>query len=136
MADVEPFATADDYRARYGDADEGRLAALLGDATGFLLAAYAAHYGEAWRANVRPLFDAGAKAVCCAMASRVLSAPADLGGASTYQQTAGSYSAMLTFANPTGDMYISKSDLKRLGMGGSRVYAVRPMTDDDRGWER
>ena len=134
MSSPAPFATVEDYAARHGQPqDAARVAALLEDATACLLAAYAADAGEPWEVGASPLFDAGAKGVCCSMAARALSSPAGFEGASQYTQTAGPYTASVTYANPTADVYMTKSDLKRLGLAGGRVWAVRPMTDEDRG---
>lgn len=129
-----PFAGVEDYEARYGAAtDPARVAALLDDASAYLRAAYAADAGAEYEPGASPSFDEGARAVCCAMVARAASVPTGFEGTSQYTQTAGSYSASLTFANPTCDLYLTKSDRLRLGLGGTTIWSVRPMTSADRG---
>ena len=120
------FATAEDYEARYGAAGDPCAAALLKDASDALHSAYAARYGEPWREGAHPVFDASAEAVCCAVAHRAMLAPAGMEGASQYTQAAGSYSASVTLANPGGDIYLTRSDLKRLGLLGCRIGSIHP----------
>lgn len=127
------FATADDYKARYGAVeDEARLTVLLEDATSYLLALYYKEYGEEYAQGVHPVFDASAPAVCCAMVSRTLNTPTGLEGVSNVSQSADVYSASYTFANPTGDFYLTKSDKERLGIGAATVGTIAPLTIKDR----
>ncbi len=127
------YATIDDYAARYGAPEsEERAEALLGDASACIDAAYFARYREEHAPGAHPVFDANACAVCCAIVARML-VPTDMFGVSQYSQTAGSYTASTTFSNPTGDMYMSKSDLRRLGLAGGRVRTIQAATAADRG---
>lgn len=131
MADAETLATPDDYAARFGaPADEARLAVLLADASAILLSAYERRYGTAYEAGAHPAFDRSAPAVACLIVNRVLSAPAALMGATQYSQTAGSYNASVTYGSAMGEMYLSKSDLKRLGLSGSVIRELRPVVRD------
>lgn len=123
--DIPAFAFRSDYEARYGAADE-RADVLLEDASGAMLAAYAARYGEPYREGAHPVFDANARAVCCSVAHAALMAPEGFEGASQYSQTAGPYTASVTYANPGGNVYIGKSDLRRLGLLGCRVGSISP----------
>lgn len=134
MAELTPLATVADYAARYGQpTDEGRVAALLEDATALLLSAYEQCHGAAYQEGERPAFDRAAKATCCAIVSRALNVPTGFEGATQYTQTAGSYSASVTLSNPTGDLWLSKSDRQRLGLVGYRIGSIAPMTAADRG---
>ena len=134
MSSPAAFASVEDYAARYGQpADPARVAALLDDAAATLLAAYQHNNGEPWQEGASALFDAAAPGVCCSMVARALASPAGFEGASQYTQTAGPYTASVTYANPTADVYATKSDLKRLGLTGGRVWTMRPMTSADRG---
>lgn len=111
-------ATADDYAARYGEpADRDRCGVLLEDASAMLDAEYAARYGADWEEGAHPAFDRACRAVTCAVVARALNVPADFVGATQYTQTAGSYSASMTVANPTADLYLTKGDRARLGLG-------------------
>ena len=88
---MEPLATIEDYRARYGDpTDEARAATLLSDASDLLMSAYESNVGDYERGKVAA-FDRSAAAVCCLVVNRVLSAPAALAGAMQYSQGAGGY---------------------------------------------
>lgn len=121
------LATVADYEVRYGAAeDPARVEALLKDASAMLLSAYESFWGEPYLTGAHPSFDRSASAVCCAIAHRALSVPAGLAGVTQYSQTAGSYNASVTYANPTGDLYIGKSDLKRLGLSGMRIGSIAP----------
>ena len=112
------FATVADYAARHGaPPDESRCAALLDDASALLMSEYLARYGSEWEEGEHPAFDRGACAVACAVVSRALSVPDGFQGATQYTQTAGSYSASMTMANPTCDLYLTKADRTRLGIG-------------------
>ena len=126
---MSAFATAEDYIARYGEVDDtARLTAQLEDASNYILSLYIAEYGEDYEKGAHPVFDLNAPAVVCGMVSRVLNVPADMAGVSTASQSADIYSASYTFANPTGDFYATKSDKERLGLGGTRIGTIEPLT--------
>lgn len=133
MSSAPAFASVEDYASRHGQPqDPARVAALLDDASACLLAAYRRDTGEEWAEGASPTFDRAACGVCCSMAARALSTPTGFEGASQYTQTAGPYTASVTYANPTADLYMTKNDLRRLGLTGGRVWSVRPMVDTDR----
>lgn len=123
----EPVAMTVDYEARYGPVDDAaRLTTILEDASNILLSKFAERYGRPYEKGASPSFDLNAAAVACSMARRALSAPAGFEGASQLTQTAGPYSASLTYANPNGEVYATRSELKRLGLVGCRVGSIRP----------
>lgn len=124
------FATVDDYAARYGTPDdESRVEALLEDAAAMLAAAFRRHFGRAYEEGYSDDFDASATAVCCAVVSRAVNVPSGMVGVTQFTQTGGPYSASFSSANPTGDLYLSKSDLERLGLVGTRVWSIQPAID-------
>lgn len=130
------FATLADYEVRCGavsEEDVAKVEALLEDASAFMLGQYRRCTGRDYEACVNVVFDANAKAVCVAMVSRAVSASGALTGVTQQSQTAGSYSQSYTYANPTGDLYLGRSDLKRLGLAGARVGSIDAMTYKDRG---
>ena len=128
---MEPLATIEDYRARYGDpADEARAATLLLDASDLLMSAYESNVGDYERGKVAA-FDRSAAAVCCLVVNRVLSAPAALAGAMQYSQGAGGYTASVSYGSALGEMYLGKSDLKRLGLAGQTLGALTPLERDE-----
>lgn len=62
--------------------------------------------------------------VVCAMVRRAM-AGSDLGAdVSQLGQTAGPFSQQVTFANPSGDLYLTKKDRKMLGIGRQRAGSV------------
>lgn len=123
--------TLDEYAARYGTpADSSRVSALLSDACDMLLTAYEGRWGY-YVEGSHPAFDRGYKAVACSVVSRAVSVPDCFAGATQYSQTAGSYNASVTFANPTADLWLGKSDLRRLGLAGTRIGSIEPMIGDD-----
>lgn len=133
---MDAFASVKDYTKRYGDVvDSDRVEVILSDASNAMLDAYEVFWGESYQKGAHEQFDRSATAVCCAIAHRSLSVPAGFEGASQYSQTAGSYNASITFSNPTGDIYLSKTELKRLGLYGQRIGAVMPIMPEVSGDE-
>lgn len=125
---MSAFATVTDYTSRYGAVDdEAQLTVLLEDASNFLKALYFEEWGVEYMQSVHPIFDDNACAVACAIVSRSLNVPAGMEGVSQASQGADCYSASFTFANPTGDIYISKSDKQRLGLGGMKIGTIAPL---------
>ena len=133
---MDAFASVKDYTKRYGDVvDSDRVEVILSDASNAMLDAYEVFWGESYQKGAHEQFDRSATAVCCAIAHRSLSVPAGFEGANQYSQTAGSYNASITFSNPTGDIYLSKTELKRLGLYGQRIGAVMPLMPEVAGDE-
>lgn len=123
--------TLEEYAARYGTPpDPERVSALLSDACDMLLTAYEGRFG-CYVEGTHPAFDRGYKAVACSVVSRAVSVPDCFAGATQYSQTAGSYNASVTFANPTSDLWLGKSDLRRLGLAGTRIGSIAPMIGDE-----
>ena len=130
---MSAFATVADYTKRYGAVDdEAQLGVLLEDASNFLKALYFEEWGTDYEAGTHAVFDANACAVTCSIVSRVLNVPAGMEGVSQASQGADIYSASFTFANPTGDFYISKSDKQRLGIGAMKIGTIAPLIHRDK----
>lgn len=123
--------TLEEYAARYGaPPDPERVSALLSDACDMLLTAYEGRWG-CYVEGAHSAFDRGYKAAACSVVSRAVSVPDCFAGATQYSQTAGSYNASVTFANPTADLWLGKSDLRRLGLTGTRIGSIAPMIGDE-----
>lgn len=121
----------EEYAVRYGTPpDPERVSALLSDACDMLLTAYEGRWGH-YVEGAHAAFDRGYKAVACAVVSRAVNVPDCFAGATQYSQTAGSYNASVTFANPTADLWLGRSDLKRLGLAGTRIGSIAPMIGDE-----
>lgn len=66
--------------------------------------------------------------VCCNMVIRAMSATeVDSFGASNMSMTAGAYTQSWTYANPTGDMYLTKFEKRLLGVTSGYIDSIRPM---------
>lgn len=122
---MEPFATVEDYEARYGDVDDPeQVETLLGDATAFI----AAQPGFRLLSPDEDGYDlqqANLKRICCSVVSRSLSA-GDWAGLSSLSQGAGSQSASVSVYNPSGDFYLTKAEKQALGIGAARVGMTDP----------
>lgn len=119
------FATLDDYMARYGTPDNpDRVEVALADASALMLSAYERRRGD-YIEGLYPRFDRAATAVCCAVVARALSTTPSMDGVSAIQQTAGSYSASLTYGTSGSTRArLWQSDLRDLGLAGSSVYSI------------
>lgn len=126
------FATLDDLKARYSleESDE-RLSVLLKDACNYVHALYISHFGQEYTRGVCVSFDANACAVVCSIVARALSAPADMYGITQTSETVGAFSQSYTLGSAAGDMYLTKSERQRLGIGGMRIGSIAPKGGSD-----
>lgn len=121
-----------DYSARYGEPDDPeQVAVLLGDAANMALAVYESRLGQVYRYGDHPSFDRAVAGVCAAMVQRAVNVPDGMYGATQLSQGAGGYSASVSYSSALGDLYIGKSDLKRLGLTGMCVSSIKPQVRDD-----
>ncbi len=121
------LATVEDYKARYGEpGDAERAALLLEDASGLMLSAFEDALGD-YAEGECAAFDRNACAVCCLVVNRVLTAPSALAGATQYSQGAGGYTASVTYGSALGEMYLGRSELKRLGLLTQSLGALTPL---------
>lgn len=122
---MEPFATVDDYEARYGDVEDAdHISVLLADASAFV----ASQPGLVMLDADAPGYDlqqANLTRVTCAVVHRSLSA-GDLAGLSSYSQGAVGYTASVSVANPGEDFYLTKADKTALGLGSGRIGQTWP----------
>ena len=122
---MEPFATVEQYEARYGAVDnEAQLETLLSDASAFIAsqAGFSAPTSDVGTANL--------VRVTCAVVHRSLMS-GSWAGLSNVSQSADGYSASATIYNPGGDLFLTSQEKKSLGIGGSRVFSVQAAID---GW--
>ena len=63
--------------------------------------------------------------------NRVLTAPAAFAGATQLSQGAGGYTASVSYGSALGEMYLGKSDLKRLGLDVQRMRVLTPIERDE-----
>ncbi len=118
---AEPFAVHTDLEARWrtlSQAERERADVLLADASAIIRSTVK---GIDAKIAANELDEIVPKAIACAMVKRVLQAPADMDGVTQAQQSAGPFSQGISFANPSGDLYLTKAEMKRLGVGGGMV---------------
>ena len=123
---MTPFATVEDYEARYGEVeDEARVTALLQDATNIIASQPGfcdKNRDETWWGVL--------ETVACAVVHRSLMSGA-YAGFSNVSQGAGGYTESVAVYNPGGDLYLTRNEKKALGIGGARIGSVAPAID---GW--
>lgn len=122
---MEPFATVDDYAARYGQPDDpDRIGALLLDASAMIASkpGFAMRDDDAWKASLT--------AITCAVVHRAVGSDA-WAGMSSVSQGADGYSASASIYNPSGDLFLTTNEKQTLGICGSRVRSISPLID---GW--
>lgn len=118
------YATYSDLEAiwRPLSADEQEQATALLDYAAVIIDAYATIDATDEDALKR------AKYVSCSMVRRSMQASeSDMIGISQASATMGPFNQQATFANPTGDLYLSGTEKGILGASGSFVASVRPV---------
>lgn len=126
---LESFATVDDLESRWRELDEqekARASFLLLDASNYIRVLAGKDFADADEQTIEVL-----KAVTCDVVKRVMLADIDNGAISTMQQTAGSYSESLNFANPTGDLYLTSLEKKLLGISVQKISFSVPERGGD-----
>lgn len=126
---MTPFATVEDYEARYGpvpEADKGRVATLLADASN-LVASQPGFEGR----DGDETFSGVLESVTCAMVHRSMRAGA-YAGLSSVSQGAGGYTASVGVYNPGGDLFLTDNERRALGLDGGRVGTSDPWGGEGR----
>lgn len=120
------FATVSDLEARWrdlSDAEEAQASVLLDDAAAYLQALVEVDTDDEVQA-------ANLKMVSCNMVKRAMSSSAsDAFGVTNATATMGPFSQQVAYANPSGDMYVSKSERAILGIGTATIGSIRAHTD-------
>ena len=117
------YATIEDLEARYGELSselEGRATVLLDDAATIIDAYVTADTtDERWLARAR--------LVSCAMVNRALHASeSDAYGVSQATMTAGPYTQNVSYANPSGDLYLTATEKRTLSIGAPYIGELPP----------
>ena len=122
------FADVSDIESRWRELstdEEARATTLIDDASAMLSALVAVDETDEEQAELL-------KMVCCNMVIRAMSASEyDAFGASQMSMTAGPYTQQFTYANPSGDMYLTKMEKRLLGVTSSYIRSIRPMMRGD-----
>ena len=118
MTDI-PFATVSDLEARWrglSEAEQARAAVLLADASA-LIRDTVPEWGQVSEQTLR--------AICCAVVRRAMSVDVDLpDGVSSFNETAGPFSQQMSFSNPTGDLYLTRAEKARMGVGVATAASI------------
>lgn len=124
---METFATITDLQSRWralSDIEKTRAETLLIDAS--VIIATMCAQSSITIDTTDELQTMTLEAITCEMVKRAMLSPIDQAPMSNYSQTAGSYSESGTFVNPTGDLYLTSSEKKRLGIGKQHMFSIRP----------
>lgn len=117
------FAEVSDIESRWRELstdEQSRASVLIDDASAMLTALVAIDTDDTEQAQLL-------KQVCCSMVIRAMSATeSDAFGASQMSMTAGPYSQSWNYANPSGDMYLTKLEKRLLGITSSYIGPIRP----------
>ena len=118
-----PFATTSDLEARWRTlttAEKSQAGALITDASDIIVTT-CPRYADASAATLTR--------ITCAMVKRAMVSGDDAElGVSSSQQTAGPFNQSFQFANPLGDLYLTKAEKRQLGCGVQRAFSI-DMTD-------
>ena len=109
------YADVSDLEVRWRtltDDEQARAEALLDDASAMLDAYVTVDETDEKQLNLL-------KIVVCNMVERAMSTGGDTYGVSQQSMTAVGFSQQYTYANPTGDLYITKSEKRMLGISGT-----------------
>lgn len=117
------FADVSDIEARWRTLtvdEKARAAVLIEDASAVLSKLVPVDPNDEQQ-------DALLKTVCCNMVIRAMSATeSDMFGVSQSSMTAGPYSQSMNYANPSGDMYLTKLEKRLLGITSGYIGSIRP----------
>lgn len=117
------FATAEQLADRWRpltEAETPRAEALLLDASQMILDEDTRGVLADLTAPTQTLVS-----IACSMVIRAMASGVEVGPPVTQGSwSAGSFSASNTYANPTGDLYLTKSERRRLGFSRQRAGAV------------
>lgn len=122
------YATIEDYELRYGTLsgdDKKKVEILLSDSTAIILA----NGGKKEPTDNKQAYVA----VSCAMVHRVVISPSwGSLGVTQHSQTAGSFTESYSFGNPNGDLYLTKSEKRTLGLTSMKIGTIAPLSRGDR----
>lgn len=131
MTDSAAFATIEDLELRFrplSQQEKGKAEALLCDASALITIELAEAGLSVNKDNATQA--AALKSVSCAVVRRAL-ACGDGGSVSQTSVTTGPFSRQFTYANPTGDLYLTKQDKRLLGIpqSGDGFAFIAPSID-------
>ena len=116
------FAEVSDIEARWRDlttTETSRADVLIDDASAILSRLVDVDPNDEGQAYLL-------KSVCCNMVIREMSAEADMFGVSQTSMTAGPYTQSMSYASPSGDMYLTKLEKRLLGITSGYIGSIEP----------
>ena len=120
----EAFATVADLEARWrglSEQEQARAKVLLLDAAD-LIRTTTRRWGE--------LSESTLKRVSCQVVRRAMGSDSIPGGVSSMSTTDGPFTQQFSYANPQGDLYLTKTERKSLGVGVGRAFEVDLLAGD------
>ena len=122
-----PFAVPADLADRWRpltSAEGARAGILLADASQMILDEDKRHTLDALTSptltHVR---------IVCKMVERSMGTPVDAPSVTAFSQTMGPFTEQSTFANPTGDLYLTKAERRQLGFSRQRAGSTAMWTE-------
>lgn len=112
-----PFASVEDLEARWHpltQAERTKAEALIEDASSLL-----ASYRPDWSLST----PADRRRIVCIAVRRSMQGGDDMAGVNQTQMTAGPFSEMRSYANPSGDLYFRKQELESVGIGLQQAFS-------------
>ena len=121
------FATVEDLEARWrplSEDEQARADVLLADASAYIASMMSA--AGASYTDPDDLLESALRSVTCNVVKRAMDSPGGYTGLTQYTQGAIGYSESMSYANPNGDMYLTKAEKRLLGIGTGTFGTVRP----------
>lgn len=116
---MEPFATVQDYIARYGAVDDDAcVTVMLSDASVFIASQPGVVVDESDENQKAVL-----RMVTCSVVHRSLASSA-YAGFSSVSQGGDGYTASASVYNPGGDYYLTKQERRLLGVAGAQIGSI------------
>lgn len=131
-AEEETFASTDDLAGRWHkltDAETALAKTLLGDASDKIRDRVPEANDEEWaKAHERRL-----RRICCAMVKRAMQQESAgvPGGVNQNTDTTGPFTNVYNWSNPAGNLYLTKEDLRDLGVSGQQAFSIDMCGGDD-----
>lgn len=129
-----PFATVDDLESRWrpmGAGERERAGALLMDAS-VKIAAAMSRRGLPLENPEDEYLGQSLLSVCCSMVARAMQVPDGMLGVTSHSQGAIGMTESFSYANPGGDLYMTRAEREQLGISGrSRIGSIRPSMGGD-----
>lgn len=120
------YASVTDLEARWRpltDTEKATAEVLLGDASALIRVEVPDLVGRLF-ADPPTIDEDVLRLVACAMVKRAMLAGSTADGVSQQSQTAGPFSQQFTYANPMGNLYLTKAERKLLGAGAQSAFTV------------